>query len=424
MASIPPPLPSSEPSIYQPDWAPWVRQFISIGLVIAGVWALTLLTPVITILITTFLLSFLMFVPARVVAWRTPLTYPVCVLIMFLIVLLLIILLVLVIVPAFVDLAQNVIESVNRALISVQDTLNAWDPSNPDTTQFFVNLPLGIQFDATQLALPLKELIAGSDNPETALLDLQAALFSLLPVNINVGAVASSVANTVGSVALWLVGTVGNLMSTLTVSLLLSLVILLELPRYQTGALEGFPRHQRELRLLGQKIMNVWTGFFRGQLFLCFIIGVMTYLQLMLTGVPSAFIVSVIVAVISLIPTIGGIIALIPLFIMPLIQGSTVLPFDPITMAIVTVLVNLVISQVIWNVIAPKVMGDAVNLPLPLIILGIIIGAAVGGALGAFLIVPILGMVRVLIAYLMAKVARRDPYPGEEMPAVIELAEI
>ncbi len=424
MASIPPPLPSSEPSVYQPDWAPWVRQFISIGLVIAGVWALTLLTPVITILITTFLLSFLMFVPARVVAWRTPLTYPVCVLIMFVIVLLLIILLVLVIVPALVDLAQNVIESINAALISVQDTLSAWDPTNPDTAQFFIDLPLGIQFDATALALPLKDLIAGSENPETALLDLQAALFSLLPVNVNVGAVASSVANTVGSLALWLVSTVGNLMSTLTVSLLLSLVILFELPRYQTGALEGFPRHQRELRLLGQKIMSVWTGFFRGQLFLCFIIGVLTYLQLWFMGIPSAFIIAVIVAVISLIPTIGGIIALIPLFLMPLIQGSTVLDFDPITLAVVTVLINLVISQVIWNAVAPKVMGDAVNLPLPLIILGIIIGAAVGGALGAFLIVPILGMVRVLITYLMAKVARRDPYPGEEMPEVVELAEI
>jgi hypothetical protein len=50
------------------------------------------------------------------------------------------------------------------------------------------------------------------------------------------------------------------------------------------------------------------------------------------------------------------------------------------------------------------------------IIIGIIIGTALGGALGAFLIVPILGTVRVIVMYLMAKIMQRDPFPGEEMP--------
>jgi len=35
-----------------------------------------------------------------------------------------------------------------------------------------------------------------------------------------------------------------------------------------------------------------------------------------------------------------------------------------------------------------------------------------------------LGMIRVVIEYLMAKVNRRDPYPGEVMPQVTSLAEI
>ena len=42
----------------------------------------------------------------------------------------------------------------------------------------------------------------------------------------------------------------------------------------------------------------------------------------------------------------------------------------------------------------------------------------------AFLIVPILGTVRVIVMYLMAKVMQRDPFPGEEMPQFESLSKL
>src|SRR5262249_18030171 len=200
--------------------------------------------------------------------------------------------------------------------------------------------------------------------------------------------------------------------------LFLSLLILLELPVYQHSLLStGTAPFQRDIRLIGVKVMNVWQGFFRGQLLIVVIIGIITFLQLILMGVSGAVGISIIVAVISLIPTIGGIIALVPLALVPLLQGSTVFTqMSNGTFALLVVGVNLVISQIIWNVVAPKIMGDAVSLPLPVIIIGIIVGTALGGALGAFLIVPILGTARVIVLYLMAKIVQRDPFPGDEMP--------
>ena len=91
------PIPPSEPIIEQWNWSPWVRQFVAVALVVAGVYALTLLGPILSILITTFLLSFLIFVPSRLIAKYTPLNYTGSVLIIFVIILLLIIVLVLVI---------------------------------------------------------------------------------------------------------------------------------------------------------------------------------------------------------------------------------------------------------------------------------------------------------------------------------------
>jgi len=142
-----------------------------------------------------------------------------------------------------------------------------------------------------------------------------------------------------------------------------------------------------------------------------------------LTGCRTGLVLALITAIVSLIPTIGGFVALVPLALVPLLQGSSVFPTMPsTTLAVLVVGVNLIISQVIWNVVAPKILGDAVALPLPIIIVGVFVGAALGGFLGAFLIVPLLGTLRVIVIYLIKKIVQEDPFPGEAAPPVVDLA--
>ena len=144
-------------------------------------------------------------------------------------------------------------------------------------------------------------------------------------------------------------------------------------------------------------------------------IAILTWLQLTLMGVQNAALVAVFCGIISLIPTVGGIIALVPLSITSFLQGSTVFTeLSNGTFAILVVIVNLIITQIIWNVVAPKILGDAVNLPLPIIIVGIFIGTALGGILGAFLITPIIGTVRAIVVYVLRKIEQQNPFPGEE----------
>jgi predicted PurR-regulated permease PerM len=103
------------------------------------------------------------------------------------------------------------------------------------------------------------------------------------------------------------------------------------------------------------------------------IIALLTWLQLTLMGVQNAAVVAVICGIINLIPIIGDIIALIPLSIVAFLQGSTVFTDLPDgTFALFVVGVNLVIVEIIWNVVAPKLLGGAVNLSLPIIIVGIL----------------------------------------------------
>jgi len=414
MQSIPPP----EPQIEQWNWSPWVRQFVTVALVVASVYALTLLGPILSILIITFLLSFLIFVPSRMLAKYTPLNYTGSVLIIFLVILLLIFVLVLVIAPSVAQVSRTVGTGLSTELNNFQDSIRKWDPTTPYNYSV-----LGIfEVDITQIASQIQAALLAAD-PKVQRDIAQQAILNNIP-SLDVGQIVGTATQVITS----LIGTFTSFFSTLFLGLFLSLLILLELPAYQHRLLSsGSAPFQRELRLTATKIMHVWQGFFRGQLLLAVIIGVITYIQLFVMGVPGAVPISIIVAVISLIPTIGGIIALVPLGLVPLLQGSNSPIFKSMnngTFALLVVVINLIISQIIWNVVAPKIMGDAVSLPLPVIIVGIIVGTALGGALGAFLIVPILGTARVIFMYLMAKVMQRDPFPGEEMPQFESLSKL
>ena len=77
--------------------------------------------------------------------------------------------------------------------------------------------------------------------------------------------------------------------------------------------------YQREFALIVHKMVHVWNAFFRGQVLIGFAIGVLTFIQLSWMGISNAFILAVITGTISLIPTVGGIIALFPLGLIPLI---------------------------------------------------------------------------------------------------------
>ena len=412
--------PVSQPqdvSVQQPEWALWVRQTVAIGLVIAGVYALTLLAPVLHIIVATFLLSFLTYIPARALAAHTSLHYRVSVLLVVAIIVVILILLLVAIIPNIVDMIRSFIAWMYSLLERFQASLLAWDPA-----QGGYSIPiLGIiNIDLTSIATQLRAALQETD-PQAAQQMALAGLVNNMPT-VDPGQIVTTLAQIVTGV----VSAISGFFTTLALGLFLSLLILLELPHYERRLKNSLPESSlREVWIIGYKVMKVWQGFFRGQLLVGGIIGVLTFIQLVAMGVSGALPLALLVAAVSLIPTIGGFIALVPLGLVPLLQGSTVFTeMSHTTFALLVMGVNLIISQIIWNVVSPKIMGEAVSLPLPVIIGGVIIGAALGGVLGAFLIVPILGTLRVIVDYLISKVFLRDPFPGEVAMPSVELAEL
>lgn len=406
----------SSPTEYTPQWTDWTRRAVTIGLVIATVYALTLLAPVIQVLVTAFLVAFLMYIPARFLAKHTRLNFGGSVGIVYFILIMLLMLFIVTFVPGFVNAVNSFARNLEDGYSNAREYILNYEMG----TDTFSIAGLSIALDP--LIEPLKELINQFD-PEV---ESPTPIFNLGSLGQNSGLNIQSAAPALQTVTTLLTGAVssiGNISSSAILAIFLSFLILIEMPKYQHTLMDWIPRpYHRETLLLLDKIFELWTGFFRGQLIIAIVIGVLTWLQLTLMGIPQANVLAVFTAFISLIPTIGGFIALIPLGLVPLLQGSTTLEFSNVAVAGLVVGGNLVLSQVIWNGVAPSILGTVVALPVPVIIVGVVIGAAVGGILGAFLIVPLLGTTRLLVLYLLAKINQRDPFPGENLPMIQDLA--
>ncbi|MCC6803345.1 MAG: AI-2E family transporter [Anaerolineae bacterium] len=407
---------STQGPVYQPQFSIWVRQLITVLLLIGGVYLLSLIAPVLPMLTIAFLMAFVMFIPSRALARRTPVPYAIAVILLYTCVIVVAVLGLLLLTPTLIDGINNLIGSFQQGYTDLIISLQLINPRDA------VLDVLGVQVNLSDLVATAQGLLLSDTSPRFAGFLLPQHMRAATTVQeVPWGNLIDQILPLFGSVSQTLTSAIGSITSfigSFLLALFVSFLVLLDIPTTQRTISRQVPvGYQREFALLIHKMVHVWNGFFRGQVLIGFAIGVLTFIQLSWMGIPNTFILAVITGTISLIPTIGGIIALVPLGLIPLIQGSQAFPQVPHPiMALLVVGINLLISQIIWNVLAPKILGDALNLPLPVIIVGVFAGAAAGGVLGAFLVAPVMATMRVLLSYLWYKINLQDPFPGEQAP--------
>lgn len=157
-----------------------------------------------------------------------------------------------------------------------------------------------------------------------------------------------------------------------------------------SGLLRLFPVANRPdaQRILG-RIHTAWFGWCRGLLLDMLITGSLTYLALFLVGVPFAFVLAVLTAVLLVVPFFGAVISGVPAVLLAL----TISPGK----ALITLIVFLLIHQIEGNVIAPLVMGRSINLHPALLAFGVVILGALFGPVGLIVAVPLLSLAAVLV---------------------------
>jgi predicted PurR-regulated permease PerM len=175
------------------------------------------------------------------------------------------------------------------------------------------------------------------------------------------------------------------------------------------------PGYERDGAMMMLKQKRVWRGYLYGQLVNSLITGLFVFVVLWLVGLPGAFLMGTIMVVLNMIPTFGPILAAIPGVLAALISGSTRWPeLEHYWFALIVVGIYLLVVQLQANIIAPRVMGTAVNLRPAVILVGLMVGFQVGGLLGSLLAVPVIASMRDVMVYIWCKLIDADPWSGED----------
>lgn len=135
-------------------------------------------------------------------------------------------------------------------------------------------------------------------------------------------------------------------------------------------------------------------GWVRGQFILCFIIGLMTYISLILLRIDYALPLAIVAGVLEMVPTIGPIISAIPAVIIGLATSPL--------LGLVLSALYFIIQQVENHLIVPNVMKKVTGLSPLLIIIALMIGGKMMGVLGVILAVPMVLVIQVLVQEFLA----------------------
>ena len=172
--------------------------------------------------------------------------------------------------------------------------------------------------------------------------------------------------------------------------MVLTFLMLLEAPQMTKSALSLMPaeRATRVQRIARDAARSV-TGYVLGNAATSLIAGTVCYVTLRLLGVPFAGVFGVWVALVDLLPLVGGLLAGIPTVAIAFIHSPNA--------GIVTLVVFLVYQQVENHVLNPVIMSRTVRLNPLWVILSVLVGAELAGIAGALLAIPIAGAIQVIV---------------------------
>ncbi len=212
-----------------------------------------------------------------------------------------------------------------------------------------------------------------------------------------VGTVAAGIA--IGGQAI--VGFIG----TMLLVPIVAFFMMREWPKIVAWTYSLVPRHHIDtVRSLMAQIDVKIAGFIRGQLTVCFVLGLFYALGLSFAGLNYGFLIGLGTGFLCIIPFAGATIGLLAAVSVAALQSGGDISYIGIIVAIFAV------GQFLeGNFVSPKLIGDSVGLHPLWIIFALLAGGSLLGLLGMFLAIPVAAIISVLVAFAITQY-RASPY--------------
>ncbi|HCJ52733.1 MAG: hypothetical protein A2898_05150 [Candidatus Kerfeldbacteria bacterium RIFCSPLOWO2_01_FULL_48_11] len=159
-------------------------------------------------------------------------------------------------------------------------------------------------------------------------------------------------------------------------------------------------KYQPYLSQFANRMQEKISQWLRGQLILSLIIGVMSYIGLLILGVEYPLVLALWAGLTEFIPYLGPFIGAIPAVFIAF-NGS------PVTALLVVALYTL-IQQLENNFLVPRVMSKAVGLNPLIVIIVMLVGAKIAGLVGILLAVPVTLIIEIFLRDFMQGQGQED----------------
>lgn len=174
--------------------------------------------------------------------------------------------------------------------------------------------------------------------------------------------------------------------------------------RHQARVLLVPVPHQERARALWQRVDRILSGFVRGQLMVCLLVGILTGLGLFAVGVRYSLALGILAGLLNIVPYVGITVTLIVAVMISLFGPN------PVVAAIKAIVVIEAVQVIESTVLSPRIVGDRVWLHPVWVILAVLLFSKYLGVLGLLIAVPVAAVVKELIVEALEarRAAERD----------------
>ncbi|GIG60843.1 AI-2E family transporter [Longispora fulva] len=203
-------------------------------------------------------------------------------------------------------------------------------------------------------------------------------------------ATATNISNLFGGV-LGGVSTLFGTMFNALMTVVLTFYFLAAFDRLKSGAYKLVPASRRvRAERLGDEILAKVGGYMIGAIGIAAVAGVASYIFMLIVGIPYAYALALLVAILDLIPQVGATLGAVIVCIVGFAAGS-------VGVGIACVVFFVVYQQLENWIIYPKVMNRAVAVTDLAAIIGVLVGVALLGVVGALIAVPAVAAMQLII---------------------------
>lgn len=150
-----------------------------------------------------------------------------------------------------------------------------------------------------------------------------------------------------------------------------------------------FEKTVKEILRISRLTNHTFHCYITGQLTDALVLGIITFICMIVLRIPLAFIISVLVSIANIIPMIGSILSGVVGFFL-------ILVIDPVKSIWFAVLI-LILQQIDGNILVPRIVGESTGLSGFWVLVAIFIGGMIGGLPAIVIAVPVMSVCYTLV---------------------------